>query len=266
MVPWSDHSPGIRRRPASWATTSMGGYPTQLRFATRDPDSFHEESGIRSYNRICYRPEPTSTLEKHTSGQSMHVHAQHVHALEVCAVGIRKRACTVTDRTCPETDWPCAPPHKQTSRLYDAVPPPPSLLGPTSSGVPTGHGRPHRTPRPSQCKGADCAQLCQVNTHLIPRPMGGRHLIPRPVGGIEGPASRQLLNNNNNLGISTLEGPASRLHGISARRQSGSPPDLEWGGHERTQAFLSSFFFEDLRNFSFLRKYAKCAHGPISTP
>ena len=70
----------------------MGGYPTQLRFATRDPDSFHEESGIRSYNRICYRPEPTSTLEKHTSGQTMHVHAQHVHALEVCAVGIRKRA------------------------------------------------------------------------------------------------------------------------------------------------------------------------------
>ena len=161
MVPWSDHSPGIRRRPASWATTSMGGFPTQLRFATRDPDSFHEESGIRSYNRICYRPETTSTLEKHTSGQTMHVHAQHVHALEVCAVGIRKRACTVTDRTCPETDWPCSPPHKQTSRLYDAVPPPlPScvLLPPASRLAMEGHTGRRDQAGPRGCMYGTCVR------------------------------------------------------------------------------------------------------------
>ena len=65
---------------------------------------------------------------KNTLQGNYHVHAQHVHALEVCAVGIRKRACTGTDRTCPETSWPCAPPHKHTSRLYDAVNSPPLPL------------------------------------------------------------------------------------------------------------------------------------------
>ena len=56
-------------------------------------------------------PSQASSQKKHSSGKSMHIYAWHRYALEVCAVGIRKRACTVTDRTWPEPDWPCAPPH-----------------------------------------------------------------------------------------------------------------------------------------------------------
>ena len=86
------------------------------------------ESG--SYNRICYSPE-RRRVPKKTHFREIYACpcCMHVHALEVCAVGIRKRACTVTDRTWPEPDWPCSPPHKQTSRLYDAVNSPPLPLG-----------------------------------------------------------------------------------------------------------------------------------------
>ena len=71
--------------------------------------------------------------------------------------------------------------------------------------------------------------------HSFDTPPHGRPAFDTPprVGGIEGPASRHLLITIYYLGLSPFEGPASRLLGISARRQSGSPPDLEWGGHER---------------------------------
>ena len=146
MVPWSTPSPGIRRgeRPATYY---IGRFGQEIITRSRFVPPGVVESG--SYTAFRIAPSEGEFPKKHTSGKSMHVHAWHVHALEVCAVGIRKRACTVTDRTCPETDWPCAPPHKQTSRLYDAINSPPTPLAPTSSGVPTGHGRPHRTPRPS---------------------------------------------------------------------------------------------------------------------
>ena len=67
------------------------------------------ESGSR--NRICYSPERRRVPKKTHFREILHIYAWHRYALEVCAVGIRKRACTVTDRTWPEPDWPCAPPH-----------------------------------------------------------------------------------------------------------------------------------------------------------
>ena len=101
------------------ATYYIGRFGQEIITRSRFLPPGDVESG--SYNRICYSPERRGVPQKHTLQGNYACPCWACPCFRSVAVGIRKRACTVTDRTWPEPDWPCAPPHKKTSRLYDAV-------------------------------------------------------------------------------------------------------------------------------------------------